>query len=252
MTLVFNNNIPATELLLRIILGRKIQAISVDTQVEFRSPVVGGRDITLDIVAIDEDGQEVNIEVQGNSEGTHVRRARFHSGVIDSRLLKENDPFKVLKDSYVIFIYKHDKFGAGLPIYRIERVVQEIGKPFNDGSHIIYVNGNYKGNDDIGKLIEDFHAKTSAEMNFKELADGVHHFKETEGGRDIVCEKVREYAEKYAEKYAEEYAEEYATKRDFERVKNLMNNMKLTLEQALDALGIAGQERATFVQQLQK
>ena len=57
--------------------------------------------------------------------------------VMDSRMLKENDPFKILKDSYVIFIYKHDKFGKGLPIYRAERVISEIEEPLNDGSHIV-------------------------------------------------------------------------------------------------------------------
>ena len=79
MTLVFNKNIPATELILRIIMGRNIRVIRVDAQEEMRSPVVDGRDITLDILAIDEDGEEIDIEVQGNSEGSHVRRARFHS-----------------------------------------------------------------------------------------------------------------------------------------------------------------------------
>ena len=112
MTLVFNKNIPATELILRIIMGRNIRVIRVDAQEEMRSPVIDGRDITLDILAIDEDGEEIDIEVQGNSEGSHVRRARFHSAVLDSRMLKEGDPFKILKDSYIIFIYKHDKFSA--------------------------------------------------------------------------------------------------------------------------------------------
>ena len=132
-------------------------------------------------------------------------------------MLKEKDPFKVLRDSYVIFIYKHDKFGAGLPIYRIERTVLETGKLFNDGSHIIYVNGKYKGSDEIGKLIEDFHAKSSEHMHFKELLEGLHHFKETEEGRDIVCEKVRNYAEEYAEKYAEQCV----LNKDVEKIKNI-------------------------------
>ena len=215
---------------MRIILKRNIRVISVDAQEEMRSPIVGGRDITLDIHAIDEDGEEINVEVQGSSEGAHVRRARFHSAVMDSRMLKENDPFKILKDSYVIFIYKHDKFGKGLPIYRAERVISEIEEPLNDGSHIVYVNGNYKGNDEIGKLMADFRSTSSDGMNYKELADGLHHFKETEEGRDVMCESVK----KYAEEYAKEYAEEYATDTKIEMVKNLMSNMKWTLEQTLN------------------
>ena len=260
MTLVFNKNIPATELILRIILKRNIRVISVDAQEEMRSPIVGGRDITLDIHAIDEDGEEINVEVQGSSEGAHVRRARFHSAVMDSRMLKENDPFKILKDSYVIFIYKHDKFGKGLPIYRAERVISEIEEPLNDGSHIVYVNGNYKGNDEIGKLMADFRSTSSDGMNYKELADGLHHFKETEEGRDVMCESVKkyaeeyakEYAEEYAKEYAEEYAKEYATDTKIEMVKNLMSNMKWTLEQTLNNLGVSDNERSIITKQLQK
>lgn len=252
MTLVFNKNIPATELILRIILKRNIRVISVDAQEEMRSPIVGGRDITLDIHAIDEDGEEINVEVQGSSEGAHVRRARFHSAVMDSRMLKENDPFKILKDSYVIFIYKHDKFGKGLPIYKAERVISEIEEPLNDGSHIVYVNGNYKGNDEIGKLMADFRSTSSDGMNYKELADGLHHFKETEEGRDVMCESVKKYAEEYAKEYAKEYAEEYATDTKIEMVKNLMSNMKWTLEQTLNNMGVSDNERSIITKQLQK
>ena len=63
MTLVFNKNIPAAELILRIILKRNIRVTSVEAQEEMRSPIVGGRDITLDIHAIDENGEEINVEV---------------------------------------------------------------------------------------------------------------------------------------------------------------------------------------------
>ena len=56
-----------------------------------------------------------------------------------------------------MFIYKHDKFRKGLPLYHIDRHVRETDELFDDGSHIIYVNDNYKGNDEIGQLIKDFH-----------------------------------------------------------------------------------------------
>ncbi|MBP3805001.1 MAG: PD-(D/E)XK nuclease family transposase [Oribacterium sp.] len=248
MTLVFRKNIPATELILGIIFGRKITVIDIQTQEEMRSPEIGGRDIRLDVHAIDADGTEIDIEVQGGSEGAHVRRTRFHSAVMDSRMLKEGDPFKLLKDSYVIFIYKYDKFGAGLPMYHIDRTVQEIGTAFGDGSHIIYVNGRYKGDDEIGKLIEDFHAKTSKNMNYKLLADGLHHFKETKEGRDIVCESVRKYAEEEARKSSE------ATRIDtlVSDIRKMMKNMKCSLEDAMNTLEITGNERTIIANMLQK
>ena len=46
---MFDKNIKATELILRIILGRKIKVISVSGQEEERNAEVGGRNITLDV-----------------------------------------------------------------------------------------------------------------------------------------------------------------------------------------------------------
>lgn len=64
MSRVFDNNIEATELMLRIILGRNINVISVIGQDEIKSHEVGGRNITLDVHAIDVNGDEIDIEVQ--------------------------------------------------------------------------------------------------------------------------------------------------------------------------------------------
>ena len=39
-------------------------------------------------------------------------------------------------------------------------------------------------------------------MHYEALAQGVKHFKETEEGRDNMCEAVEKYAKEYAKKYA--------------------------------------------------
>lgn len=264
MSRVFDKNIKATELLLRIILGKKVKVISVTGQNEMKNHQVGGRNITLDVDAMDENGEEIDIEVQGNSEGAHVRRARYHSSMVDSRMLKEGQAFRELRDSYVIFIYKHDKFRKGLPLYHVERYVGETNEQFRDGSHIIYVNGNYKGNDEIGQLMQDFREKNPECMHYTELAESVKHFKEKEGGREEMSEIVERYINERVEERVKECVEERVKECVEERVKervekektisvqNLMNNMKWTLDQALDALGIKGKERTLITQQLQK
>mgnify|MGYP002773105195 FL=1 len=268
MSRVFDKNIKATELLLRIILGKKVKVISVTGQNEMKNHQVGGRNITLDVDAMDENGEEIDIEVQGNSEGAHVRRARYHSSMVDSRMLMEGKAFRELKDSYVIFIYKHDKFRKGLPLYHVDRYVGETNEQFRDGSHIIYVNGNYKGNDEIGQLMQDFREKNPECMHYTELAESVKHFKEKEGGREemseiverYINERVEERVEERVKECVEERVKECVEERVKERVEkektisvqNLMNNMKWTLDQALDALGIKGKERTLITQQLQK
>jgi len=167
MSMVFDKNIPATELLLKVILKRDdIKVISVVGQREFQNPVVGGRNIRLDILAKDSTGKYYDIEVQRKPEGAHVRRARFNSSMMDARMLKAGQEFSELRDSYMIFITKTDIFGHGIPLYTISRHFEEIDDPFDDGSHIVYINGSYKGEDAIGKLMNDFGCKESGYLLF--------------------------------------------------------------------------------------
>ena len=245
MSKVFDGNIEAAELLLKIILERDdIKVKRVKGQVELKSPYPSGRNIKLDIVAVDHEGGEFDVEVQRNTKGSHIKRARYHQSMMDSRLLKKTQEFKNLTDTYVIFICQHDKFKENMPIYHIDKIVRETGKDFNDGAHIIYVNGKYRGEDDFGKLAHDFNCKKADNIFFKPLADGVRHFKETEEGRDAMCESFTKLADKVADE-----RELQTTARN---VSSLMDSTKMTLEQALNALKIQGKERAVIAKQLQK
>ena len=85
-------------------------------------------------------------------------------------------------------------------------------------------------------------------MHYTELAESVKHIKEKEGGR----EEMSEIVERYINERVEERVKERVEKEKTISVQNLMNNMKWTLDQALDALGIKGKERTLITQQLQK
>ena len=228
MSLVFGQNIETTELLLRVIMERDIKVIDVRGQDELKNPVIGGRCITLDVHAIDVDGRHIDIEVQINAEGSHVRRARYHSSMMDARMLQEGQEFKKIKDSYVIFIYDHDKFRKGLPFYHIQRRVDETGEVFGDGSHIIYVNGRYEGNDDIGRMMKDFHQCRPEQIESETLSKAVAYYKEKEG-RGAMSEAVRQYAMEYAKEYAKEYAREYGEEQKEEGILQGKNNMLYSL-----------------------
>ena len=258
MSMVFDGNIEATELLLKIILKKDdIQVVSVVGQRELQSPVVGGRDIRLDILAKDSTGKYYNVEVQQKPEGAHIRRARFNSSMMDSRMLKAGQEFSELQDSYMVFITRTDIFKHGIPIYTINRHFEETNELFDDGSHIVYVNGNYKGDDTIGRLMHDFGCKEAKDMYYPELAKGVKHFKE-EGGRERMCEAVEKYAKDYAKEYAKEYAEKYAEQKAeivrldslVESIKNLMDSMKWSAEQAMVAMKVSEADKAMLLKEL--
>ena len=86
--------------------------------------------------------------------------------------VQRKEDTKDMPDSYVIFITENDVMKGDLPLYPVERYVT-IGENkvlFGDGSHILYVNGKYRGNDEIGKLMHDFSCINPDDMNFEALA----------------------------------------------------------------------------------
>lgn len=65
------------------------------------------------------------------------------------------------------------------------------GERFDDGSHILYVNGAFRDESPIGKLMHDFSCTNPSDMYYGVLADRVRFFKESKEGIAVMC-KVME------------------------------------------------------------
>ena len=194
-----DEKIEAVEYILNTILERDdLVVTSTKAQVEYKSAVK--RSIRLDIKAVDADGEVADIEIQRADRGSGVRRARYHSSMIDRTLLSKNEDFEDLPDTYVIFITENDKFDKGKPLYHIERKIEEMDDAlFDDGAHIIYVNGEFQNpNHPVGRLMHDFHCTKAEDMYSSVLADEVRYLKETEGGRSHMCKAMEEMREEAA------------------------------------------------------
>ncbi len=192
MNACFDGYVEGAELLLRIILNKPdIVVKKVTTQKVMKN--LQGRDVWLDIDANDAAGKEYDIEVQRADKGAGFKRARYHSSILDAHLLKPSDDFNKLPETYVIFITENDVIGDDMPIYTIERQIINTGKPFNDGTHIIYVNGDNKdASTELGKLMHDFFCTDAEDMNYKELAEKVRYFKEDEEGVKSMCKVLED------------------------------------------------------------
>jgi hypothetical protein len=197
MTVVFDGDNEATEFLLRILLNRDdLRVKKVTTQKEKRN--LFGRSVRLDILAEDTKGKLYNVEVQRADEGASPKRVRYNQAMLDSHCLKKKEDFTQLPETYVIFITENDYYGLGQPFYEIKRTVkvattESTYLPFDDGCNIIYVNGSYRGNDALGKLMHDFNTPNADEMNYSELADKVRYHKQETGGVKTMCRIVEEY-----------------------------------------------------------
>ena len=147
----------------------------------------------------------MDIEIQRSDRGAGVKRARFHSSMIDRSLLCKGDDFEDLVDTYVIFITENDKFNKGIPLYHIERTITEMDNAlFGDGTHIIYVNGEYRNMEHpVGSLMHDFNCKEAKDIVNPLLAEEVRYLKETEGGRSQMCKLLEEMRKEAATKATE-------------------------------------------------
>jgi hypothetical protein len=227
MTACLKDNIEGVELILRIVLRRQdIKVKSVQTQKVMKN--LYGRSACLDVHAVDSTDREFDVEIQRSDAGAGARRARYHSSLLDANTLQPGRCFETLPDCYVIFITENDVMKGEQPLYPVERYVTIGDKQvlFGDGSHILYVNGQYRGNDDIGRLMHDFSCTDPDEMNYEALAGRARYFKQNEGGENTMGCSMEDLLREGAEKKAMETAV------------NFIKLGKNTLEEIADATGL--------------
>lgn len=187
MRCLFKDNIPLVELVLRIITGKPDLVITeFQTQKDLKR-LAGARSICLDAYGIDGSGKRYDLEIERAEKRADPHRARYHSSAMDIENLNPQQAFHELPDTFTIFLTEKDFFGKGHAVYPIERINLATGKPFADGEHILYVNGEYRGASDIGKLMHDFNCANADDMNFKLLADRTRYLKESAKGVSEMC-----------------------------------------------------------------
>ena len=98
--------------------------------------------------------------------------------------------------------------GKGKPLYRIERRIEETGELFNDGEHIIYVNGADRDSSTaLGRLMHDFFCTDPDDMNYQQLAKKARFFKENEEGKAAMCKVLEDMRNETAERKSIEIAQ---------------------------------------------
>ena len=191
LTKCFEGNIACIELVLQIVLEKpELKVVDVRTQVFVENLL--NRSVRLDILATDSAGAKMNIEIQRYDKGAGRKRARYNSSMMDVNLLIKGEDFDELPETWVIFITENDIMGRGLPLYPVERCLLTTGEKFGDGSHILYVNGAFRGDTPIGKLMHDFSCTKAEDMYYGILADRVRFFKESREGIEIMCRAMED------------------------------------------------------------
>ena len=192
MRSLFHDNIPLVQLVLRIITGMDDLVItSCDTQADMKR-VTGARSLCLDAYGTDSSGKKYDLEIQRSDKGADPHRARYHRSVMDLENLDAGQEFSELPDTYTIFITEKDFFGQGRSAYVFRTVNVDTGEEFNDGTTIIYVNGEYRGDDALGQLMHDFNCNNAGDMHYELLAEKTKYYKENQEGVQIMCKALED------------------------------------------------------------
>ena len=204
-----------------------------------------GRSVRFDVFATDTQGKLYNIEVQRADSGAIPQRARYNSVMLDYHELQKRGEFKELPESFVIFITENDVIGDGEKIYHADRIVRETGKELGDGTHIIYVNGSFKGEKGkpLDDLIHDFFCANPEEMRHKQLADRVKFLKENKNGVNSMSSIIAEF---FKDEIAEAKAES-EKKKLLENIRSMMKKLNLTAQQAMDILEVPANEQEKYM-----
>ena len=245
----FDGNIPCMEVVLRAVLGNdRLRVTEVITQQSV--PNLYGRAVRFDALATD--GETVyDVEIQRSDEGAIPRRARFNSSMIDSREVSKGTLFPDLPETYVIFITEHDVWKRGKPLYKVRRTFEDTADAFDDGAHILYVNGECQSDSPLGRLVHDFFCTNPNDMYSEVLAERARFFKEDEKGVATMCKVMEEiYNDGIAIGEVRGEVRGEIRGAETERIKNiksLIQHMGITAEAAMDALNIAKNDQPKYL-----
>jgi hypothetical protein len=238
MRCLFRDNLPLAQFVLRIITGKPDLILTREETQKDLNRLLGARSLCLDVHGVDSEDREYDIEVQRADRGARPERARYHSAAMDIEALDAGQEFEALPETYTIFVTENDFFGTGAGLYPIERMNMVTNAPFNDREHILYVNGQYHGDDELGWLMHDFLCNDPNEMHYELLAVRSRYFKEDPKGVSEMCKAMEDMRNEALERgRAEGHLNTLV-----DSVRSLKARLGLSDQQAKDALNINNEE----------
>ncbi|MCD8197735.1 MAG: PD-(D/E)XK nuclease family transposase, partial [Lachnospiraceae bacterium] len=180
-------DIDACQYVIRKILGMDDLKI-VEVKGQYRLLNMTAKDAILDAFAQDSTGRLINVEIQRRDTVDHARRTRYYGSMIDKGSLDKGVEYEELPDVYIIYISETDIWKAGKTVYQVNKTLGETGIPYDDGSHVIFVNAAVDDGSEIAKMMQYFKTADPDDMSQGELSKRVNFLKSEKGGYETMCE----------------------------------------------------------------
>ena len=195
--------------ILQVILNDKALQV-MDNVPQFMLKNLQGRSCILDVKCTLGDGRIVNAEVQKSDNDDHQRRVRYNAALLTANIAEPGDRFKAIPNVVVVFISKFDMYKSGKALYHVDRIIRENGKMVDNGFR-------------------------------KRL------FKTTEEGVNEMCEVIEKYIAEGRREGIRKGRSEGRREGKAEAIRNLMESMSMTAEQAMKALKIPAGEFGKYM-----
>ena len=204
-----------------LLLGVKVKRVDYPVLEKAIKPFYTTKGVRLDVYLKDED-KVIDVEMQAQPQDALGKRIRYYEAMVDMDCLMKGDDYPELKESYVLFICKHDPFEEkkgkpfGLPRYTFRNICQEnnlvnlddksLKVIYNANAYekekddkiralLRFVQTNEPGLDDFSKRLSETVEKLKENDKFKEDYDRMNLH-----DRDLIRMTKREaYTEKAVE-----------------------------------------------------
>ena len=142
------------EQLLSLILQKKVVGIDYPDKQKPFDLSRDAKSVRLDVYVESGDGTEVyDIEMQPTHQRELGKRSRYYHSMLDASMIEKGQPYRDLKQSYVIFICLFDHFGQGLPLYTFRTLCGDL--ELDDGRYTVFVNAECvsSGNEQLDEFL---------------------------------------------------------------------------------------------------
>ncbi len=267
--------------ILRVILGDSRLTV-IESISQWMGTNLQGRSVVIDAKCITGDGRQIIVEVQKRDDDDHQRRVRYESSIVTTNITDPSTLFKNVPDVCAVFISKFDVFNGNHTIYHVDRVVREIGKVVYNGFEEIYVNAAVDDGSDVSELMKVFVEDGAYNERFPKTSEIKRRYKETEEGvnimktsfdiimdeildelrgevrdeirgevRDEIRGEVRdEIRGEMRDEIRGEVQDEEKKHTQLNNIKSLMETLKFSSKEAMDALKIPPVERQYYIANL--
>ena len=220
---------------LRIVIGAPDLLVQTVKTQEYRAHPTG-RAVRTDITATDSEGRLFDIEMQSSDDGLLPLRASYYLATLRATSLAKGEDFDKLPETYIIFITRTDTFKRGDQLYHFQQHDADKGLALGDKAHIIFVNGELRGEGgDMARLLHDLFCADPERMFIPELAHAVRELKTTEEGQQIMNEANEKLLDKLRARWREE---DLAEGRAEGRAEGLADGLREAARRMLAAGGI--------------